>query len=191
MAIFVISDTHFCHNKDFIYKLRGFNNYQEHDEAIVRNWNSVVGPNDDIYHLGDVFMGPRAENALKIIEQLNGKIHLMRGNHDADNKVKELLKLPNIVEVLYGKTIHIGRYKYFLAHFAAITGDPRSGMPRTISLHGHTHSPDPFEFVEFCSYNVAVDAHNMTPVNIETVRPAMIKELEKRNMLGNSQARKE
>ena len=30
--IWIISDLHFCHNKDFIYGKRGFNSIAEHDE---------------------------------------------------------------------------------------------------------------------------------------------------------------
>ena len=35
--IYLTSDTHFCHNKDFLYEPRGFQSIEEHDEAIVKN----------------------------------------------------------------------------------------------------------------------------------------------------------
>ena len=55
--IYLISDTHFNHNKDFVYKARGFNSIEEMNEKIIENWNSVVTDEDTIYVLGDVIMG--------------------------------------------------------------------------------------------------------------------------------------
>ena len=37
--IFITSDLHFNHDKDFIWKERGFSNVNEMNEAIVKNWN--------------------------------------------------------------------------------------------------------------------------------------------------------
>lgn len=50
------SDLHFGHNKDFIYQARGFNSIEEHDKAIVDNWNSIVDEDDDVYLLGDLML---------------------------------------------------------------------------------------------------------------------------------------
>lgn len=36
------SDTHFGHNKEFVFKERGFNSVEEMNAAIIKNWNSVV-----------------------------------------------------------------------------------------------------------------------------------------------------
>ena len=37
--IWFTSDLHFCHDKEFLYKPRGFNSIEEHDTAIIQNWN--------------------------------------------------------------------------------------------------------------------------------------------------------
>jgi calcineurin-like phosphoesterase family protein len=49
------------------------------DEALIDNWNSVVRPNDKVYHLGDVAIPRRG---LRCLERLNGTKILIRGNHD-------------------------------------------------------------------------------------------------------------
>lgn len=49
------------------------------DSALVQNWNSVVRPNDKVYHLGDVFINKKARF---ILDQLNGDKVLIKGNHD-------------------------------------------------------------------------------------------------------------
>ena len=42
--IWFTSDTHFNHNKEFIWKVRGFNTCDEMNEFIVRRWNEMVQP---------------------------------------------------------------------------------------------------------------------------------------------------
>jgi len=76
----VISDTHFSHAKVIIYDDRPFKTAKEMDEKMIENWNSVVKPNDTIYHLGDFAFF--SENMVcKILDRLNGKIHLTGNCH--------------------------------------------------------------------------------------------------------------
>ena len=56
-AIWIISDTHFNHNKEFLYSPRGFNSVEEMNHAIVTLWNECVNDDDIVYHLGDVCLG--------------------------------------------------------------------------------------------------------------------------------------
>ena len=51
--------------------------------AIV-HWNSVIGKDDTVFHLGDFCLGGAAEWT-KILDRLNGKIYLIMGNHDLKN----------------------------------------------------------------------------------------------------------
>ena len=84
--VFFISDTHFGHEKTcstFKNKdgtpLRPFANAQEMDEEMVKRWNETVGPNDKVYHLGDVVINRKS---LAILDRLNGDKVLIKGNHD-------------------------------------------------------------------------------------------------------------
>lgn len=83
--IFFASDTHFSHKNIIKFlnrdgsKLRPWNTIEEHDEALVNNWNRVVGPYDHVYHLGDVAMDKKG---LQVVKRLNGKLRLIPGNHD-------------------------------------------------------------------------------------------------------------
>jgi calcineurin-like phosphoesterase family protein len=84
--VFLISDTHFTHHGmyNFMHSdggrvRREFENTAEGDEAMVENWNSVVGVKDKVYHLGDVFINRSARH---ILDRLNGTKVLIKGNHD-------------------------------------------------------------------------------------------------------------
>lgn len=86
MTSFVISDTHFGHESCWAkFKLpngdpmRPFASTEEMDETLVDNWNKTVHPKDTVYHLGDVVI---ARRHLQTVKRLNGKLRLIRGNHD-------------------------------------------------------------------------------------------------------------
>lgn len=84
---FFIGDTHFGHrniiNYSAKYRLREdgkpFETIEEHDEELVRRWNSVVGVKDKIFHVGDYCFGARN---VDIASRLNGIKYLVAGNHD-------------------------------------------------------------------------------------------------------------
>ena len=58
MAIFIVSDLHLAHSKEFIYGARGFENVEDMNKAIIHKWNEIVDEEDDVYVLGDLVMGP-------------------------------------------------------------------------------------------------------------------------------------
>lgn len=84
------SDTHFGHVAIPVYqpnRLTEFHMADEKDipgmnEGLVEQWNSQVGPNDTVWHLGDFAMG-QIDRGLEYVARLNGAaIHLILGNHD-------------------------------------------------------------------------------------------------------------
>lgn len=82
---FLTADTHFGHAgvcrflRDDGTPLRPWDDVAEMDEALIERWNSVVAPDDKVYHLGDVAI---ARHGLQCLEKLNGRKVLIRGNHD-------------------------------------------------------------------------------------------------------------
>lgn len=83
MTTWFTSDTHFGHHNiiKFCPDTRKYASADEMDEAMIAKWNSQVKNDDTVYLLGDVFFH-KLDTALKIIRRLNGKIHLIWGNHD-------------------------------------------------------------------------------------------------------------
>ena len=171
MGIFVTSDPHLGHNKSFIYKARGFETVEEMNAEIIRRWNSVVGEEDDVFVLGDLVMGS-LEN-LRLLEELNGRIHIVRGNHCTNTRWDFYQKLPNVVEVANSLYLRYNGYKFYLSHYPTITTRADTGKPLKkclVNLCGHTHTKDPFEDWEIgMIYHCEVDAHNCAPVRIEKI----------------------
>ena len=73
---FVTSDTHFGHDREFLYGPRGFTSIQEHDEEVIRRWNSVVNPEDEVFHLGDVMLNDNAHGISCLIQEAANSIAL-------------------------------------------------------------------------------------------------------------------
>lgn len=167
--VWLTSDLHINHNKEFIYKARGFNSIEEMNEAIVENWNSVVGKDDIVYCLGDVSMGEtKKNNSLKLINQLNGHIILIIGNHDTDNRLDLYRECRNIESIEYAFRFRKGKRTYWLSHYPTITAN--SGKEKPVwCLSGHTHSKEKFDDNYYYNYNVGLDAHDMFPVSFSQV----------------------
>ena len=169
--IYLTSDTHFCHNKDFLYEPRGFQSIEEHDEAIVKNWNNIITPDDEVYHLGDVMLNDNTKG-LGYLKQLNGKIHIILGNHDTDTRKEFYQCLTNVVEVIYATIIKYKKCHFYLSHYPTITSNDIDTSPyhkNLLNCYGHTHQKTKFYNDNPYMYCVCLDAHNNYPVSIEQV----------------------
>ena len=51
------------------------------DQVLVERWNAVVGPDDEVWILGDACMG-RLDDTIGLLGRLHGRIVLVPGNHD-------------------------------------------------------------------------------------------------------------
>ena len=134
---FVISDTHFGHTNSWEkFKLpngdplRPFTSTEEMDEAMVERWNAKVGPNDTVYHLGDVVINRKS---LHHVKRLNGKKRLVRGNHDIfkDQDYRDVG-----FDSLYGVRVFVDQF--ILSHIP-LHPDCVSGRFR-VNVHGHLHA---------------------------------------------------
>ena len=168
---YFISDTHFGHRNIVKFlredgsKLRPWDNTDEMDEVIVKNWNSVVKPHDKVYHVGDVVMNRRC---LPIIGRLNGVKTLIKGNHD----VFSMAEFAAYFDDVRGSTTLADM---ILTHIPIHPGSVgRFGT----NVHGHYHDkfiestkfpgkPDPLYF------SVCVEHINYTPIDIDTLRAAI------------------
>jgi len=159
MPTFFTADPHFGHINIIEYCHRPFANVQEMDEALIKNWNNVVGQYDTVYILGDFSF--RSKNIGEYAPRLGGKKLLIPGNHD-DGNLGELAKYMTVLPPLVEE--HIGGHRITLCHYAMRTWN---GSHRgTWHLHGHSHGG----LLETgLATDVGVDAHNYTPISFERV----------------------
>lgn len=81
--IWFTSDFHGGHNKEFIYKGRGFHSIAEHDAELITRWNKHVQHDDIVINLGDFTLNTTAERTKEIFRSLNGKQIVCFGNHES------------------------------------------------------------------------------------------------------------
>ena len=170
-GVYFTSDLHLFHDREFIYKPRGFDNVGDMNAEIERRWNETIGKGDHVYVLGDLMLGGTSNKGIEILSRLNGKIHIVIGNHDTDNRVKLYQSLPNVSSVTYAAKVKYDGYNFYLTHFPCLTGslEKESLKQMSLNLSGHTHSKDKFYNDLPYVYNVAVDAHGCKPVAIEKI----------------------
>ena len=79
--IYYTSDLHLGNKNIIEYENRPWKTVEEMDAGLIKNWNETVSDDDEVYVLGD-FCFKGATKAIEYLKQLNGHIHLIRGNHD-------------------------------------------------------------------------------------------------------------
>lgn len=155
--VFITSDTHFCHERDFVWAARGYRSVQEHDDGLIDEWNAVVPKNGAVIHLGDFMLNGSAEKCIEYANRLNGHIYYVWGNHNGfikqlyqqalmeqfgtlDIEVYPLTWKNKITFV--GSTVHgvIDGQMYCASHFAHRVWDNIG--KGAIFLSGHSHSKD-------------------------------------------------
>jgi len=170
--IWITSDWHFCHDKEFLYKPRGFDNVADMNAAIVKNHNKVVKDTDDVYCLGDCVLND-LEQGIEYIKQLKGNIHIIKGNHDTDRKIEIYKTCHNVVEICDIKIIKYSKkISFYLSHYPTLTGnlDDMITKKKLINICGHSHTNNKFTDIDKgLIYHVEVDAHNCYPVSIEQI----------------------
>jgi calcineurin-like phosphoesterase family protein/predicted kinase len=174
--IWLISDLHFNHDREFIWGARGFYDVEEMNEQIISRFNSKVAPNDIVYILGDICLGGGDEARLaenqELIERLNGTIHIIRGNHDTDRRVRMYEACKNVEgPVLWADMINYKGYHFYLSHFPTMTGnlEKESLKQCTCNLFGHTHQTSNFYMDMPFMYHVGVDSQNCYPVLLDDI----------------------
>lgn len=74
------------------------------EEELVTRWNARVAPRDTVYHLGDfAWWHLSVEEVARVRARLNGRIILIRGNHDQDPDTK---KLTDAVQATFPEVHH-------------------------------------------------------------------------------------
>lgn len=167
--IYLTSDLHLGHDRQFIWKVRGYSNIDEMNEDYVSKWNSLITENDDVYVLGDLMLGEASNIAY--LKRLRGKIHIVLGNHDTLRRQEMYKKLPGVVEINWAIMLNYKKYHFLLTHFPCLTGnlENESLKQMTLNLYGHTHQTTNFYEDRPYMYHVGVDSHNGCPILLDDI----------------------
>ena len=162
--VFFTSDTHFCHSRVIAYSDRPFADVAQMNEALVRNWNAVVPKDGIVFHLGDFCFGTK-----KVLDQLNGQIHLILGNHDMRECRRDFMS--RFASVQMERMIEVGDRRILLNHYPLLCYVQEKYYWQ---LFGHIHtnprnnrilSTERMKLLMPRQYDVGVDNNNFTPVS--------------------------
>ena len=154
-AQYVISDTHFGHANIIKYCDRPFSSVQEMDRVLIDNWNSVVRPEDTVWHLGDFGLGDFGYLA-DVCSELNGHIILIQGNHDRAPAKMLDLGIDEVYQVWKGTLLE---KRVYFSH------RPNYDLKGPVlHLYGHVHNNPLGRKTPPRSYNVSVENIDYRPI---------------------------
>lgn len=148
---YFIADLHFGHKNVLSFDARPFKTIEDHDVVLITNWNDTVGLDDDVYILGDISWY-NATKTIEIFKQLNGKKHLIVGNHDSKLiKNKELQK--EFEEICDYKELDIGKGNIcVLSHYPIPCF--KSHYYGAYHLYGHVHNSFEWNMMKRIKYEL-------------------------------------
>lgn len=157
--IYLSSDLHFNHENIIKYCSRPFKDASHMNECLIATFNSIIGPNDLLIHVGDFAMGTKDKHQA-FRYRLLFKIFNVAGNHDYKSLVK-FDKIFDRLKIKYkGKSILIQHVPY-------------DGLEEEydVFLHGHTHGQwqTKRDNRGRLMVDVGVDAWGMKPVKLDTI----------------------
>ena len=113
-----------------------------------------------------------AENKA-LIERMNGRLHIILGNHDTPARIAMYETCANVVDVKYADLIHYKGYHLFLTHFPCMTAnydEDTSLKAKTLNICGHKHTTNRFDDMNNnIIYHVEMDAHNCYPISFDNI----------------------
>lgn len=131
MVVRFISDLHLGHTSMAIK--RGFESAEEHDQFLIKSWNSIVkSPKDIIYILGDITM--ERAHSYHLLDKLFGVKHVVLGNHDRKQDVYLLL---NHAQSVSGMINY--KKEFILTHCPIHPCELEYRYRYKYNIHGHVH----------------------------------------------------
>lgn len=162
--IFFTADLHFGHRRIIEFHPNRGADLDEMHDRLIHNWNDEVGRRDEVWVLGDFAMGPSAAIP-SYFQQLNGRKHLVVGNHD--HGPTKRLPWTSVHDLHEWKQ---KPHRAVLCHFPLLTWN---GAHHGVwMLHGHSHGllgPQ-----HTTRMDVGVDTHpEMRPYHLDEVAAYM------------------
>lgn len=149
---YYISDLHFFHRAlNTKMDQRGFIDIEEMNAYMIERWNQKVRKNDEVVILGDFSWG-NAQQTQEVLDQLHGRLYLIKGNHDRFLEDKNF-DSSRFVWIKDYAELNENKRKVVLSHYPIVcyNGQYRrdeNGKPKTFMLHGHVHDTQDQRYLE-------------------------------------------
>lgn len=139
MSIFVLSDTHFFHDKITTFLRTGYKSGDEMNKDIISKWKAVIKPTDTVFHLGDFAFGDDFGKVEDLVKELPGKVTLLAGNHDTPAKIAIYTKYWKVASYIVddGFVLSHAPIHQHLLEEASVRS---SGVQDRYCIHGHMHT---------------------------------------------------
>lgn len=166
MKTWFTSDTHFGHTGIIKHCGRPWPSAVEMDPDLIKIWNKVVGPEDEVWHLGDFSFHRSDWRADKhLVDQLNGKIHIIVGNHDNVGFLKKA-GFASVHEGVVERTFKDEWQKYHIVMGHYPMREWNGFYYDSIHLYGHVHDTLP----NYCrSMDVGIDTNDFMPYSLDQI----------------------
>ena len=156
---FFTSDTHFNAERTLELSKRPFKSVEDMNNALVDNWNAIVGKDDHVYHLGDF-------GDYEFAQKLNGHIHLIFGNYEHNDVMKGIVTMDRLNELFASVSMrNVNEYKSGDETFNLVH-EPSNSDFNNFTLFGHIHRT---QMVKRNGLNVGTDCHWFTPLSLDDV----------------------
>ena len=172
--IFFSSDSHWGHNNVVRFCSRPFESVHHMDLQMIQRWNEIVKPNDEVYYLGDLTLSTNKTYVGDILNSLKGKIHFIKGNHDAFLKKRHYDSRFETIRDYH--ELNINNRKIILCHYPILSW--RNQSHGSWHLQGHSHSNMNEKNKDLLRLDIGVDNFNYYPVSLEEVSSILTKRQE-------------
>lgn len=140
---YYIADCHFYHAAlNTKMDKRGFASVEAMNAYMIKQWNQKVRNNDEVIILGDLSWG-NAEETNTLLQQLQGHLFLIQGNHDRYLKSKDF-DPSRFGWIKSYEELKDNKRKVVLSHYPMMFYNRQyhldeAGNPTTYMLYGHVH----------------------------------------------------
>lgn len=157
--VFFIGDTHFGESDIIRYEDRPYKFPEEMDEDIISKCNNQIGPDDEVWFVGD--FGADGYEA-EVLSNLNGTKYLIKGNHDTKAN-SEYRKMG--FEEVYDKPILYDNF-FLLSHEPQYIN---TKMPY-VNIFAHVHGSPIYKDHSGYHYCVSVERTGNAPVSYDDIK---------------------
>ena len=162
MVRYLISDLHLGHENIIEYCDRPFDTVDAMDETLIDNWNGTVDDEHDIvFFLGDLGAFADESELRELLDQLNGRVVFVEGNHDHPTRYVDGLNTHQYYIIQHGDR------QFCCAHRP-------ENVPRCWEgwiLYGHHHDNDldeyPFLDPERQRVNLSAELIGYEPLSLD------------------------